>query len=522
MFQPATEEEAYAGGQQCLPCSLNKLISISTKGQWATINGDCHLQKTGQSPSTLTCPCQNHLTYRAMTEEVTRVNLKAQANTIEKPVKRLNIRSLGNQVAKLLRHINGQSRDNRKLKALLTGGAMLADTVMTAAGWDTPSAVSKLDALEPVRLLKELLRPAHKIAAQIVRTNTITTPTGITGRPGLALTRDALASQYSPKRDFASFFNGTLQRSSHIKNTLQELDNFLQEASMQKDYQTNNARSMYGIHDVMRFKRDQLPENTNTLMVTADEGSQVSRIAIYPIQEEAQTIEITAIPVPTWIGNDLTEPDLPMTTTQFDPSGFHTNRHQSTTSRCLMQLSEGTIHPSGCHTDHPNKPIQEISTLVVRDNSTIYRVMRLAMPGPGHTILRLSCGRTPRFLELNTISVLLLGPTCYLRDAMGNLLSGPLGTTPPIHLEEGFKILYNMDIDINNVHITKEVTHNALMAFLLLAVVILGIDRIYQACTNSSCRSKDNMSSTYRRAPRVEIHPEAASPTHSLMAEENF
>ena len=487
---------SYTGSKECLPCQLNKVISVESRGKWLPVNDECRLHTTNRSPDNLNCPCQNQLTYGALKEEVTRVNLKAQANVVEKDRSPTKGKSLMSRVAHLIRSMDGQGNDHETLKTLLKGGANLAQLSMQMAGWDVPTKLSSIDTLEPVKRLKELLIPAYKVVTQLVKSGSVKSPTTVLGRPGLTVSTNPFASLYKSKTDFKKFFQGSLQTNKAIKNALQGVDNFLQEASMQKAHQMTNPRDMIQIEEQIKNSQQPMCEDSNTLIISGDMGAAIDRIAIYPIQEETKSTQVLTLPVPTQIPDTLTEPSLPLGTTEFDPQGFFTNWHRSTTHGCMMQLAEGKIYPNECRSNRPNRPLREISVLPVKGN-TSYKAIRIARPGNDMNIFRLSCGKSAHFLELKGMSVLLVGPKCHLRDMSGNLLSGPWGESSSSNLED-YMILYDEELTLTDDKLVTDRTHHAIIAGLICSVIALVIERVYR---------------WIKRCQVHNPHPEANSPT---------
>lgn len=494
---------SYTGGRDCLPCELNRNIAIKLSDKWLPINEDCTLHMVGKSITELNCPCQNQLTYKSMKEDITRVNLKAQANAVEKSKPRNEGRTLVTKVGRLIRSMNGQGTDHDTLRTMLRGGTTIAKLAMQLNGWEMPMSLASIDNLEPVRRLKNLFGPAYKITSQMVKTNSIRTPRTVTGRPGLTVTTNPFASLYSAKKDFTRFFQGKLQTNKAITTALQGVDNFLQEASMQKRHQMTNPRSMVQIPQQVSDPHYPLNGQSNTLMLSADKGSSLERVAIYPIEGRSKLTQITTVPVPTGIPDSLTEPPLPMGTTEFDPNGFMTNRYRSAIMGCMMQLAEGLDYPRDCETSESYSPLEEISIIPIKGNSS-YKIVRIAQPGSENKILRLSCGQSAHFLALKGMSVLLLGPQCYLRDTAGNLLTGPWGTDIPEAMEEGFLLLYDKELSVTDAKLFTDNIHHGLLTFLSMVVLLLALDRLR---TCYSCM----MPSTHP-PPSPTVHPEAYSP----------
>ena len=502
-FSTGNSGISYTGSRDCLPCELNRNVAIKLGSEWLPINEDCVLHMVGKSINELNCPCQNQLTYRSMKEDVTRVSLKAQANAVEKSKPRNEGRTLVTKVSRLIRSMNGQGTDHDTLRAMLRGGTTVAKLAMQLNGWELPMTLAAIDTLEPVRRLKSLFGPAYKITSQIVKTNSIRTPRTVTGRPGLTVTTNPFASLYSAKKDFKKFFQGKLQTNRDITTALQGVDNFLQEASMQKSHQMANPRSMVQIPQQVSDPHYPLNGQSNTLMLSADKGSSLERIAIYPLEGRSKMTQITTIPVPTGIPDLLTEPPLPMGTTEFDPNGFMTNRYRSAMMGCMMQLAEGLDYPRNCKTSGSYRPLKEISIIPIKGNSS-YKIVRIAQPGSGNKILRLSCGQSAHFLALKGMSVLLLGPQCYLRDTAGNLLTGPWGGTVPEAMDEGFLLLYDKELLVTDAKLFTDNIHHGLLAILCLVVLLLTLDRL---------RIFHNyMSESTHHPPSPTVHPEAYSP----------
>lgn len=272
---------------------------------------------------------------------------------------------------------------------------------------------------------------------------------------------------------------------------------------MQKDHQMTNPRSMVRIQQHVKDIHHPLNGHSNTLMLSADKGSSIERIAIYPLEGDSEMTQITTIPVPNWVPDTLSEPALPLGTTEFDPNGFMTNRHRAALMGCMMQLAEGQTHPTNCHTGRPNRPLQEIAILPVKGN-TSYKAVRIARPGTEYKILRLSCGKSAHFLALKGMSILLLGPQCYLRDTAGNLLSGPWGESNPTTMEQGFLLLYDKELPITDSKLITDNAHHSILSLLLVIVLGLVLDRV-RTC-------KRPQETIPEGSPSPAIHPEAYSP----------
>ena len=150
-----------------------------------------------------------------------------------------------------------------------------------------------------------------------------------------------------------------------------------------------------------------------------------------------------------------------------------------------MQLAEGLPYPNKCSTNKPNIPLRDITITALRDNTTTYRLIRMANPNSNTNMFRLSCRKSPRFLYLKGMSLLLLGQTCQLRDATGNLISGSWGDTPPSSLKEGFALIYNEDLFVNNHYATMDNAHNGILAIMTLAIALLYIHITKMCCTKN-------------------------------------
>ena len=160
-------------------------------------------------------------------------------------------------------------------------------------------------------------------------------------QPGLTLQENLLHTLYNSSKNFDNLFNGKLHTTTEITNTLKEVDNFLQEIFMPKTHQLTNPRNMFDVP----IMASQLPNNSNILILMADEGDSFSCIAIFPIQDDSNIIQITKIPVPQWVTEDLHETALPHSTIEFNPAGFLTNSHQTSSVKCLMQIAENMQYP---------------------------------------------------------------------------------------------------------------------------------------------------------------------------------
>ena len=76
-----------------------------------------------------------------------------------------------------------------------------------------------------------------------------------------------------------------------------------------------------------RAKRN-LPQNkdTNSLMITADEGTKIAKIAIFPMIKDTKYTEIIVVPVPKEATKGFMEKSLPQGKMQFDSHGFLSER----------------------------------------------------------------------------------------------------------------------------------------------------------------------------------------------------
>ena len=504
-YMPNQNGTSYTGRKGCLPCPLNKIITILKQGKWETINEKCLYTAQGFPSSKLSCPCQNRMTYRNLKEEVTRVHLRAQSNAITLPCKSKGKHELAAEVARIIRNLSPNNKDNRRLRTLLTGGSILAKAAMQITGWGNPEYFPTIDNLEPVKKIKALLDPAYKILTELVTTKAMNSDhIPDSDSTDLSTTNTSNNNTYNTHKNFDNFFNGSLQTTSDITNTLQEVDNFLEEISMEKNYQLVHPRSMTGIPRPSRW----LPNNSNTLILTADEGDKLSRIAIFPIQEQSNMIQLTTIPVPSWVTAEMHEKDLPLGTTEFNTEGFLSNTHRSSSIKCLMQIAEGLEYPKACDTTYRNRQLKEISVIPVRDELSTYRLLRLARPNIDPETLKISCGRHPRFITILGITTILVGPTCQIRDGQGNIISDTWGSQSSPNLTEGFAVLYNAHLSISNIPRDIDYTHHAILTLLLIIVLILSTDRI-RSCykERQADSSRTTIQGMFQRYSLPDDHP---------------
>ena len=478
-WRPVTKDgPIYSGTKECVSCSFKRAISFVINGRWKPAKEICTFEPHNQNPRRLMCPCESQLTYAKLKEDITRVSLKAKANNIKnrKPV------GNGTKITKQLPQIFGgelaTAPDYSKLMAILFKGGAVSQATVQALKWSHPNLQEGLNRLEPVARMVTAFGTTGRTTTRVKSAKTMRRSEAPTSMSELQIEITPKVSTFQAKTNFTKFFNKKLHRSEEIKTVLKQMENYLTEAELMKEFFFENPQAMANFEEKARSQEGELSDEANVLIMTNDDGRGITKAAVYPITKTSTTTEIALVPLPTKLSHDYRRPPFPEGTIQLDASGFMRPASTSTGTLCAMELSEQRAWIENCLEEKPYVEYQNIVIIPIQTNSTIMRLVKLSRPTQQTGMLRIICNDGPRFMPLKGLTTLLLGPSCALRDLEGNLMLAALTKNED---QSGFLVLYNeaLEVDMKDWKL-EAIPQWTITSVLSLVVAILAFDRLWE------------------------------------------
>ena len=459
-----TDPDIYTGDADCLPCHINRRIQIRRQNGWDEAKTVCTLKWNGRPSANMSCPCDTAQTYQDAWPQMAKIDLKARTNSIRPSQTPHNNKNINPNIATILRSLSAPGRHLPQLQNILTRTLGAANFLRKT----NPQIYNQLEKIEPIAQIRRLLQPAYAVTTAVVEAAQLR-------RPHVRNTR---TTNTTDRTTITALFDGKLQTKKEIDTALKRLDAFLEETDLKNKryYSTpteiQDERS--GLHDV----RTKIPPKAKALIMTANQGTKTSKIAIFPIETGATTTQTTIIPLPTHTGADQTEPYSPQGTIDIAKHEPNTPRSVPAILMCAMQLAQAISQPTACNIPGPPRRLQNLTVHLAHGQNKTLRLARFCSPGQSETTIQITCNSKLHILRITGTTLLAIPMACAVSDVQGQEI---IPNHPGKHYpEETYHILYSGALTRYAREWNEQDTTHITLA---TAIIILISLRIWSTCT---------------------------------------
>lgn len=480
----------YAGGKKCIPCEMATHLKTPP---------NCTLRWDGRPQTKIRCPCITKETLRQNMDSLKTIRGRQQRNSIKSNNQtKGRTQSLGRALNQILAQATKQTIHT--LHQILMGQQNTR-----------PGANTHLWYNEPMTSLKEYLSPAKITSIIRIGAKELYKLWKDSPPQNLHTETQGEITEYTAKHNFTPLTTEGQLTHTELKRDAMALADFVSDSDTQKKKVTQLKTLP---HKLKPFYATKTPQGAQAILITADTGDSISKIALLPMTTEQMQTEIALLAIPREIGADHGENPTATGIRQLTPESIN---HQSTAGdkgyqtleRCFSQMAAGEENPDNCSTQDTPQTIKATTVLSIRTQTGPKRLIRLCHTNSQEMTIKIRCGANTNIERNKGVIILLLEQTCRISSQTGKTIAAQM--TESHGQGHSYHLLYNEAIQIREDWQGPDETTASLLG--LVMAICLGIlaDKIRSKCKHR--RQSMNTEPTRQLANSTNsIDPERRSP----------